>query len=89
MIVRKFALTTTDNPYSPFTQFEQWYAEDLRLGYNTLGLLDRILVTSDELSIADQEFAYEQAVNEIVNENVLGVFTLVMAPKEANRVEIR
>lgn len=65
-------LTTVDNPYDPFTEFDLWFAEDARLGYNTPSLLDRVLVTSDELSETDQNLANTEAINEIVSENVSG-----------------
>lgn len=70
-------LTTVDNPFDPFTQYDEWYAYDQHLGYHTPGLLARIVVTSDELSSADQELAIEQAIDEICEINVLGVFKKV------------
>jgi len=70
-------LTTIDNPYSPFDQFSEWYAWDVASGYHTTSFLARIVATSDELSEADQEFMLEQAIDEIVRENVNGVFTKV------------
>lgn len=66
-------LTTTDNPYNPATEFDQWLAFDTRAGYNTLGLLSRFLVTSDELSEADQSAAIEDAIDLVVELNPLGV----------------
>lgn len=66
-------LTTVDNPFDPFTQFDEWYAFDQRSGYNTTELLARIVVSSDELSETDQSLAIEQAIDEIVTENVSGV----------------
>ena len=30
-------LTTYDNVYNPFDDFEKWFVEDLRLGHNTCG----------------------------------------------------
>lgn len=66
-------LTTVDNPYDPFTQYEEWYAFDLRAGYHSTELLARIVVTSDELSDTDQSLAIELAIDEIVRENVSGM----------------
>lgn len=40
-MVRCF-LTTFDNPYSPYEQFEEWYRYDTDHGYNSSGLLDFI-----------------------------------------------
>jgi hypothetical protein len=70
-------LTTVDNPFDPFTEFKAWYAWDISAGYNTAGLLARVAITSSELSDADQDLAIEQAIDDIVRENVLGVFRKV------------
>lgn len=66
-------LTTVDNPYDPLTQYDEWYAYDESSGYCSTGLLARIVITSDELSDADQMQAIELAIDEIVKENVSGV----------------
>lgn len=66
-------LTTVDNPFSPHTQFREWYTYDVNKGYNTLGLLARIVKSSPNLSEADQDLAIQNAMDEIVEENVLGV----------------
>jgi hypothetical protein len=66
-------LTTVDNPYDPFTQFDEWYNFDTRAGYNTSALLARIVRTSDELSEPQQSLAIELAIDEIVRENVSGM----------------
>lgn len=62
-------ITTEDNPYNPVTQFDEWNTWDQQAGYNTLSYLGRVVVTSDELSDADQSAAYEQAMDDIVTEN--------------------
>lgn len=66
-------LTTVDNPFDPFTQFREWYAYDMDKGYHTPALLDRVAYMSDELSDADQRLAIEEAIDEIVRENVSGM----------------
>jgi hypothetical protein len=70
-------LTTIDNPHSPFTQWEEWYAFDVGSGYNTCAFLARIAKTSHDQSESDYDLAIEQAIDEIVNENVLGVYRKV------------
>jgi hypothetical protein len=72
-------LTTVDNPYDPFKQFDEWYAWDESAGYHTSSFLARIVKTSDELSDADQSLAIEQAIDEIVRENVSGVYRKVQS----------
>lgn len=73
-------LTTTDNPWNPFTQFDEWYAYDTQHGYNSLAFLARVTRTSHDISEADQELAIDQAIDEIVRLNVLGIYTKAERP---------
>jgi hypothetical protein len=72
-------LSTTDNPYDPFKEFSQWNAWDEAQGYYTLAFLGRMVKTSDELSDEDQSQAIEDAIEEIVRENVSGMYVKVPA----------
>jgi len=77
-------LTTVDNPFNPFTQFQAWLSFDTAAGYNTLGLLGRVVKTSDDLSEADQAQAEEDAIDEIVKENVLGIYRKIERPSDVS-----
>lgn len=70
-------LTTYDNPYDPFTHWDEWWLYDEAHGYHTCGYLARISKTSDDLSDADQELANEIAIDEILKEDVLGIYLKV------------
>ena len=70
-------LSTIDNPFSPFDQYQEWYAFDSSRHYNSSGLLARITVMSNELSEADQSEAIELAIDEIVRENISGMHVKV------------
>jgi len=76
--MKQVALTTVDNPHSPFDDFSAWYAFDVASGYYTCDFLARIVKDSDQLSEADQDLAVEQAIDEIVYENVTGVYRKVV-----------
>lgn len=67
-------LTTIDNPFNPFTHYDEWDAWDQSRGYFTAAFLARVAAFSDELSEADQDLAIEEAIDEIVKENVLGKY---------------
>ena len=75
----EYMLTTVDNPFNPFTQFDEWMVWDHNAGYDTPALLDRIANQSDELSEADQSQAVDLAMDEIVRENVSGMHRKVKA----------
>lgn len=73
-------LTTVDNPWSPFTNYAEWYAYDQAQGYDTPGLLARIANVSLDVSDPDFESSIEQAMSEIATENVSGMHRLVTKP---------
>lgn len=74
-------LSTTDNPYSPFTEWRQWMAWDEAAGYHTLAYLGRVVRSSHELSEGDEQQAIDDAIDEIIEYNLYGVHTRVTAPK--------
>lgn len=67
-------LSTIDNPYDPTTQYDLWEQYDAQKGYNTPAFLARVAYTASELSEADQDLALEHAIDEIITENVLGIY---------------
>lgn len=73
MAVENAMLTTIDNPWNPFTHYEEWFTWDYTAGYNSPALLARVVVTSDNLSDYDQELDIIRAIDEIVRENVSGM----------------
>jgi hypothetical protein len=73
----EYMLTTVDNPFDPFTRFEEWLAYDTDAGYNTPALLARVAKVSDELSEPDQALAIQEAIDEVCRENVSGMFRKV------------
>lgn len=82
MDVVESMLSTVDNPFNPFTEYEEWRVFDEAHGYYTSQFLARIVKSSDELSDPDQSVAIENAITEIVEENVLGLYIRVTAPTE-------
>ena len=55
-------LTTKDNPYDPFNQFDSWFIYDVTNGYNTCGYLARIAHTSDALTEPENNAEIERAI---------------------------
>ena len=59
-------LTTSDNPYNPFKQYNEWLAYDEAIaGYYTNSYLARIAILSPELSPNEMDNAVEDAIDEI------------------------
>ena len=73
MMVR-CALTTTDNPYDPFDQFDSWYQFDMDKGYNSCAYLARIARTSDALRDEENDREIERAIDEIIKYDFLNIY---------------
>lgn len=66
---KELKITTFDNPFSPFTQFDEWYQYDIRMGYDTLGLISRMNLSSNQLSLKDQD--------RILNDTMINIVKLL------------
>ena len=75
--MKQSLLTTIDNPFDPFTQFDDWKAFDEQKGYYTCNYLARVADVPNELSDADEILAITEAIDSIVNMNVLGIYRKV------------
>lgn len=69
----KWLLTTIDNPFNPFTEWVQWYLEDVRLGHDTCGLVARLSTTSDDL---DDESEFD-VMSDVIKYNFSGKHIMV------------
>lgn len=76
-------LTTIDNPYNPFTHFDEWWVFDHQKGYNCCEYLSRMASFSDDLSDADQDEALEEAIREIVANNPTEMYTIAFQDESA------
>lgn len=66
------AISTDDNPFDPFNDFNRWYNFDVEHGYHSCALLARVSATSNELPQSDQDRAVEAAIDTIVQLNLSG-----------------
>lgn len=67
-------LTTVDNPYDPFEDFDHWFMYDNDKGYNTCAYLARIARPSEELSEQENDQAIEQAIDEIIQYDFMNIY---------------
>lgn len=73
-------ITTIDNPFDPFEQFNDWFRYDEEKGYHTCSYLGRIAQTNDEMS--DEEFsqAVEKAIDQIIKYDFMNIYKKVKRP---------
>lgn len=70
-------LTTIDNPYNPYTHWDEWLSYDISHGYNTCGYLARFstLTMSDDEATEDQK--NEEAVQAAIDSSRLPIYIKV------------
>lgn len=70
-------LTTFDNPYDPFEQFQSWFLFDVEKGYNSCAYLGRIARTSEQLSDEENNIIIEEAIDEIIKYDFRNIYKKV------------
>lgn len=75
---RKCMLSTVDNPYNPFDDFDSWMTYDNDLGYCSNAFLARIGKFSDQLTDLENNEEQERAIDEILNNDIFGVYIKIV-----------
>ena len=72
--MREVAITTLDNPYDPFNEFDKWFMWDINHGYYTASYLDHVARNSDEFGEELQARILESAIDEIIEIHGGGIY---------------
>lgn len=83
----KSFVTTLDNPYNFFTQFDEWYSFDTEKGYNTCAYLARLANVSSEMSEKDYEEAVERVIEDVLRLNITGNYVRVVEGETTKKKE--
>ena len=70
-------LTTIDNPYNPFEQFDLWLLFDKEKGYNTCEYLARVVNLTNDMSEKEIEVATNRAIDDIIVNDPFGIYKKV------------
>ena len=74
-----YMLTTIDNPYNPFTQWDLWYNFDEQSGYCSCGYLARVSTLSDGFTEAESQRELNRAIDWIVKNDPSNLYRKVSA----------
>lgn len=67
-------LTTFDNPYNPFDDFDQWYSFDKQMHYDTCEKIARIARSFEDFSTIEEKKDTERAIDEIIDNDFLNIY---------------
>jgi hypothetical protein len=59
-------LTTIDNPFNPFEQFDEWLQFDIEKQYYSCSRLARIAKLTDDMTEREIAIETERAIDEII-----------------------
>ena len=78
----EYMLSTFDNPFNPFDDFDSWFQYDSDKGYNSCSYLARIARTSDQLSDEENSQEIERAIDEIIKYDFMNIYTKIKGEEE-------
>ena len=78
MSKKQVAITTYDNPFDPFDDFDSWFLFDVQKGYNTCAYLARIARTTNEFTDSENQKEIEDAIDEIIENDFIGIYKKVV-----------
>ena len=70
-------LTTFDNPFDPFEQFDSWFKFDVEKGHYSSNVLARIAHFTEDMSQKEIDEETERAIDEIVKFDFTNTFKKV------------
>lgn len=78
----EYMLSTFDNPFNPFDDFDSWFQYDSDKGYNSCSYLARIARTSDQLSDEENSQEIERAIDEIIKYDFMNIYTKIKGEED-------
>ena len=74
---REVNITTVDNPYDPFDDFEHWLQFDTEKGYYTSSKLGRLTNLRNDMSEAEEAEEIERAIDRLIEIDPFDVYIKV------------
>nr|DAM62934.1 MAG TPA: hypothetical protein [Caudoviricetes sp.] len=78
----EYMVTTKDNPFDPFEEYDEWNRFDQDHGYNTQSYLARLVVLPEEPTPNEINDAINDAVDKIILNDVLDIYVRASREKE-------
>lgn len=70
-------VTTFDNPYNYFTQFDEWFAFDTSKGYYTCNKIARLVELKPSMTSIEEQNAIEDACKRFVDIDFMNLYRII------------
>ena len=71
---RKVNITTIDNPFDPFDDFNSWFMFDVEKGYYTSSKLGRLTKLTDDMTEKEETEEIERAIDRLIEIDPLDIY---------------
>ena len=76
--MRRATITTTDNPFNPFEDFNSWFMFDIEKGYYTSNKLGRLTHLRDDMTELEENEEVERAIDELISVDPLDIYVKIV-----------
>ena len=76
-MITECLLTTIDNPFNPFEDFDEWFNFDVEKGYYSCSKLARIAEITPEMTEKEINEEMERAIDVIIKNDFLDIYRKV------------
>lgn len=80
-------ITTIDNPFDYFEQFENWYLFDMEKGYNTCSRLARLMSYDESMTQKEEDEQRELAIDRLVELDPFDIYRKITNPRKKEELD--
>ena len=77
-MTRQVHITTIDNPFNPFDDFDSWFMFDIEKGYNSGSRLARICHITADMTEKEINEEIERAIDRLIEIDPLDIYIKVV-----------
>lgn len=74
---RQVCITTIDNPFDPFDDYNSWFMFDVEKGYYTSSKIGRLVKTTEDMTEKEENEAIERAIDRLIEIDPLDIYKKV------------
>ena len=71
-------ITTIDNPFNPFDDFDSWFMFDVEKGYYTNSKLARLIEVDDSMTEKEELEEIERAIDRLIEIDPLDLYKKIV-----------
>lgn len=80
--IEEIRITTIDNPFDPFEDWDNWFRFDIDHGYNTCSKLGRLVKYKNAMTIGEENLASAEAIKRLIEIDPFKVYKEVHKSKK-------